>query len=244
MLSNSPTFVIEMFLYALLGGVLPALFWLWFWLQEEHPDHEPHGTIALTFLFGMLAVFIVYPFQKWTDSFPFLQAGSLALFLTWAFFEEIMKFLAAYLIALRTEIFDEPIDAFVYLMTAAVGFAAMENTLFLLAPLLNGVGIDALSGIITGNLRFLGTSLIHVLASGTLSLFIAAAFYKSKVKKILYTGIGLITAVLLHAIFNFFIIQTEKQSIFIVFSFVWFTIILLIIILERIKAIKKSKTQI
>lgn len=225
-----------MFLYALLGGVLPALLWLWFWLHEGHEHHEPHGTIALTFVFGMLSVFIVYPIQKYIAAFPFFPSESFWLLTMWAFTEELIKFFAAYMIAFRTKVFDEPIDAFIYLMTAALGFSAMENTFFLLTPLLQG---DTLSSILTGNLRFMGASLLHVVASGVLSVFIAAAFYKRRLIKETYTIVGLIAAVIIHGVFNYLIVITEKTSIFLIFSFVWVTVIILILALERVKVIKK-----
>lgn len=232
---HDPLFVIEVFMYALIGGILPSLIWLWFWLHEEK-HHEPRSTIALTFLMGMVAVFAVYPFEQWATTVPYLAAGSVPLFFVWAFFEEIAKFIAAYVIAFRTPIFDEPIDAFVYLMTAALGFAAMENTLFLLTPLLNG---DTLGTIVTGNLRFMGSSLLHVVSSGAASVFLAYSFYMPRAKKRLLILGGLVSAIVLHTFFNFFIIETEKQSVFVVFSFVWFTIICLILLLERIKTVKK-----
>ncbi len=232
----SPFFVVEMFIYALLGGVLPALLWLWFWNHEGHEHHEPKNTIGLTFIVGMCGVFIVYPFQTFFASFFGASEGGFKLLLLWAACEEIVKFLAAYVIAFRTKVFDEPIDAFVYLMTAALGFAAMENTLFLLTPLLEGNTIES---IMTGSLRFMGASLLHVLASGALSIFVALAYYKPRFMKELYTTIGLITAIVLHAAFNFLIMISEAKSIFTVFSFVWATTVILIIALERVKTIKK-----
>jgi RsiW-degrading membrane proteinase PrsW (M82 family) len=232
----SPFFVVEMFIYALLGGVLPALLWLWFWMHEGHEHHEPKNTISLTFIIGMCCVFIVYPFQGLFTHLFHATDGSVKALIIWATCEEIIKFLAAYVIAFRTSVFDEPIDAFIYLMTAALGFAAMENTLFLLTPLLHG---DTIESIMTGSLRFMGASLLHVLASGALSIFVAMAYYKKRWLKELYTGIGLITAIVLHALFNFLIMVSEPKSIFSVFSFVWATTIFLIIILERVKTIKK-----
>ncbi len=225
-----------MFVYALLGGILPALVWLWFWMHEGHEHHEPRHTISLTFIVGMCCVFIVYPFQRLTSTVFHLPDGSTESLALWATCEELAKFLAAYVIAFRTDVFDEPIDAFVYLVTAALGFSAMENSLFLLKPLLDG---DTVGTIMTGNLRFMGASLLHVVASGALSLFVANAYYKARFTKFIYVIGGLITAVALHTVFNFLIIANEAKSVFSIFSFVWVTTVILIIALERIKVIKK-----
>ncbi|KKR45403.1 MAG: hypothetical protein UT81_C0014G0020 [Parcubacteria group bacterium GW2011_GWA2_40_14] len=51
------------FILAFLLGLVPALFWLWFWLKEDiHP--EPLKMITLSFLGGMLAVLFVLPLEQ------------------------------------------------------------------------------------------------------------------------------------------------------------------------------------
>ena len=54
----------DIIFYALLGGILPALIWLAFWLREDYKHPEPRGLILRTFLLGMGAVILVLPFQK------------------------------------------------------------------------------------------------------------------------------------------------------------------------------------
>src|SRR3989344_4852454 len=98
----------------------------------------------------------------------------------WAGIEEFLKYGAAFVVAFhairinKNKYIDEPVDPLIYMITAALGFAALENTLFLINPLLGG---DALSGILTGNLRFIGASLLHVLASGVVGLAPGLGFY-------------------------------------------------------------------
>ena len=43
-------------LIAIVGGILPALIWLFFWLMEDRCEPEPKRYIFLCFLGGMLAV--------------------------------------------------------------------------------------------------------------------------------------------------------------------------------------------
>lgn len=235
-----------MFTYALLGGVLPALLWMWFWMHENYKHDEPKWIIALTFICGMCAVFLVYPIQKlfpdvdFGSSEPGGAIGGLAGLFTisgWAFVEELFKYGAAFFCALHVKnVFNEPIDAFIYLMTAALGFTALENTFYLLAPLLQG---DTVGSIMTGNLRFMGASLLHVVASGSLAICLGFSFYKSKFVKFLYFLVGITIATIIHTLFNYFIIITTEGSTFLIFSFVWLTTIILIITLDRVKTIKK-----
>lgn len=242
-LANSPAFVLQSFAYAFIGGLFPALIWLWFWMHENHEHKEPKYILRLTFISGMCAVILVFPFQKLVAWVTGATPGTWTLVFIWAALEELFKYFAAYFIALRnkSEIFDEPIDAFVYLMTASLGFAALENTLFLIGPLLQG---NALSSILVGNMRFMGANLLHVASSGLLSLFIAFAYFKPVWKQRFYTLLGLFVAFLFHAGFNYLLTMIElgtlgKEKIFLAFSFVWITLIILILALEKVKKIKE-----
>ncbi len=226
-----------MFVYALLGGLLPSLLWMWFWMHESYDHKEPRGVIALTFVVGMCAVFMVFPFQKILPKYFGLEIGDFGTLALWAFLEELFKFAVAWFCALRIKaVFNEPIDAFIYMMTAALGFVAMENTFYLLAPLLDG---DTIGSIMTGNLRFMGASLLHVVASGAVSVFIGYAFYRNVKIKEIYWILGLILATVLHTLFNYFIITLATDHTFLIFSFVWLTTIILIFALEKVKMIKK-----
>lgn len=244
LISSSPAFLLQTFIYALIGGLFPALIWLWFWMHENHDHKEPKYVLWLTFISGMCAVFLVYPMQKLAQLALGEPLDGIHIIFVWAALEELIKYLAAYVFALsdRVDAFDEPIDAFVYLMTASLGFAAMENTLFLLAPLLHGEPLT--SSILLGNMRFMGANLLHVASSGLLSLFIAYSYFKPVWKQHFYTLLGLITAFVFHAAFNYVLTLIEggvigKEKIFLAFSFVWITLIILILALEKVKKIKE-----
>lgn len=225
--------------YALLGGIVPALLWLFFWLREDSKRPEPKGRLAETFLAGMLAVILVLPFQKLAANwFPVL---GLMPFLLWSVLEETFKFGAAWFAALRTSDDDEPIDPMVYMITAALGFVALENALFIWNPLLEQNIPAALS---TGGLRFLGASLLHVVASGAVGLSISLPFYyRSGLKKFVYVLLGLAFSVGFHTLFNMFIFRDGGLSTMQTFIFVWIGAIGLLIAFERVKKIAPSKGQ-
>ncbi|MES2088084.1 MAG: PrsW family glutamic-type intramembrane protease [Patescibacteria group bacterium] len=220
--------------FALSGGFLPALLWLWFWLHEDRAHPEPRGMIIGTFLAGMVAVPLVLPLEQIIES-HFASQVFLMVFL-WATIEETFKWGAAYFSALETKEYDEPVDAIIYMVTAALGFAAMENTLFLISAITDG-GMG--SSFVTGNLRFIGASLLHVLASGILGFFIAETFKKSLLNKQLCFFAGLAIAVLLHTTFNLYIMKSQGTSIFAIFALVWVAILFLIAGFEKVKQIKK-----
>jgi RsiW-degrading membrane proteinase PrsW (M82 family) len=222
---------VDILLYAMLGGILPAVFWLSFWLKEDR-HHEPRRKILGTFFAGMLMVFPAIVLQHLVSLY--LPEYTFTTFIFWAFIEEALKWSGAFLIALRSRFNDEPVDSIVYLITAALGFAALENTLFLIEPLTKG---HHLIGVATSGLRFIGASLLHVLSSGVVGIALAFAFYKNKLSQYIHFFVGMLLATLLHALFNTFIISFEDRLIFI-FSSVWIGIILVLVIIEKIKKIK------
>ena len=98
---------------------------------------------------------------------------------------------------------------------------------------------DIVSTIIHGNLRFIGASLLHIMSSATIGIFMAISFYKSDIKREIYTLSGIILAIVLHTAFNLFIIRESEGNIFFVFGAVWVSIVVLLLLFEKIKQISK-----
>ena len=219
---------------AIAGGILPALLWLWFWLREDSLHPEPKGRIILCFVAGMLSVFPAYYAQKGALS---LFSAPLIIFFLWAGIEELVKYAAAASSALHSSDFDEPIDGLIYMITAALGFAAIENTVFMMTPLLEG---DILKSVATGNTRFIGASLLHVASSAVLGFFIAKTFFSSPFKKTVARILGVILATVLHTLFNFLIIKSTGNLIFFAFGLVWVVIFVILFLFEKIKRLKRK----
>jgi RsiW-degrading membrane proteinase PrsW (M82 family) len=231
----------SIYIYALLGGVLPSLLWIWFWFHEENKHHEPKKIILMVFLAAMASTFLAVVVENGAlkigrSYIDDLSSASFVILLIWAFVEELFKYLAARLIAFRKINFIHPIDAFIYLTTASLGFSAMENAMLLIGPLFRGETLNAINA---ESARFMGASLLHFLTSGIIALFIGLTFYASRAKKTIGLLTGFTIAVLLHSAFNFFIINSDRQDTFLVFLSVWILVILLTISLERVKKIKK-----
>lgn len=236
--------------YAFFAGLLPALIWLWFWLHEDKEHPEPRSILAFTFTTGMAMIFLAIPLEKafstcasFTFCIPLSQSWQ---FLAWATIEELLKFAAVFIVALHTKAYDEPLDAIIYMMCAALGFAALENTLFILnnqTSMTLGTEIGALSTVFLANLRFIGANLLHVVASSTIGIAMALSFYKKIGDKVIWTIGGIITAITLHTLFNLFIIDGSGSSIFLVFSIVWIIMIGFILVFEKIKKMSGPITQ-
>ena len=159
-----------------------------------------------------------------------------ALLFSWAITEEVFKFAAAYVAALRSRIFDEPLDAIIYLVTAALGFSAVENMLFLFGPLEQG---DALRSVVVGDLRFMGATLLHTLASATIGISLALSYYKPAWIRRVAGTVGVILAIGLHTLFNFFILGRGSAT-FWIFLCIWVGVVAVLLMTERIKQPTKN----
>lgn len=226
----STTTVIASFI----GGILPTILWLEFWLRQEI-HQEPRRIIVGTFILGMFSVVLAGVFES-AVSRIILQYTTLS-FLIWAIIEEVLKYLCAYAGAIRTRFCHESIDPTIYMITAALGFAAAENILFLHDALLDG-GI--VSGISTITYRSVGATLLHIISSSLVGILIGFAFYRSENMKRFATLIGLFLAVALHTTFNRLIIIGEQHVLWVFFG-VWIGLLVVILILERIKSKKRIK---
>ena len=72
----------------------------------------------------------------------------------------------------------------------------------------------------------------------------ALSFYKRDGIKILSATLGLFIAILLHALFNFFIMDASGETVLAVFMFVWMGVIVLFLIFEKVKLLEKIHRRI
>ncbi len=234
----------ETFSFAFLGGVLPALIWLFLWLLEDEKHPEPKRRIFKAFAAGALLVPVALLIERIIAEFLGYSATnqlgnldfSFPALLAFAAVEESVKLAAAYLSSFRhNKDFDEPVDTMIYLISAALGFAAFENALFVERGLTLHFGVNLL--VYSGSLRFVGATLLHVVSSGLLGGFLAYTFWKKRHTTAIATGLG--SVILLHAVFNFFILKGGEGVVTILtFAFLWFITFILIGVFQKIKHLK------
>ncbi len=186
-----------------IGFALSAV-WLVFFLLEDREQPEPAYMITKTFILGICGALFAAIIEKIfsiasgffgiaTNSIPDLFGNSAI--------EEVVKFLIVLCFISRSKWFDEPVDRMIYMITCALGFAAVENFLFLASA----SNFADMTGIWL--LRFIGATLMHALAS-------AVVGYSWANKKIL---IGISGAVLIHAVFNYLVLKSGPAVLPVVF---------------------------
>ena len=174
-------------------SLVPALAWAWFFREQDLYEKESPGALLLTFLAGMIAVIpailLEEPFRNMIETGSILSRVLIA-FLVVGLGEEALKLLAVYCSAYQRAEFTEVIDGMIYSITAALGFAAVENLLYTLA-----------FGIQVAPARALVSSLAHAAFSGLGGFHVGLARFASQGS----TGqaiSGLVLAAFLHGIYN------------------------------------------
>jgi protease PrsW len=118
-------------------SLTPCVLWLWYFYSRSIYKRPPLRLIAITFLLGSLATFVAFSLNILGQAILLHYFGNnlwtrvLVLFLVVGPVEELCKLLAVTSYAYRQREFDEPLDGGVYSATAALGFAAIENVIYL-----------------------------------------------------------------------------------------------------------------
>ncbi len=115
---------------------LPGLLWLWWIYRRDTYEPEPGKALARAWGAGMLAVIpaallngvgtAVFPVQQATP-----VSAALGSMVVIGPVEEGVKFAALWLAAVRFADFDETVDGLVYSGAVALGFASLENLLYI-----------------------------------------------------------------------------------------------------------------
>lgn len=182
--------------YLLILGFAPALFWLWYFYLKDRYAPEPRAWILRIFLLGMLSTIpialvegligIVFP----SDVFLVVVVAPVV--------EEIGKFLVVYWFVFRRPVFDEPVDGIVYAVTAALGFAALENFVYLFAAYSETLSLPLELSLLRAVLSVPGHALMSSMWGYALGQSLVTPHPLAT--RLIYHG--LLLAILLHAAFN------------------------------------------
>lgn len=170
-------------------------------------------------------------------NFPPFLLFILNTFIGVALVEEFLKYLVVQNQVLSHKEYDEPIDAMLYMIIAALGFAALENILILFQL---GPGFLWGRTLEISIFRFLGATVLHALASGTIGYFLALSFYK-KGGRTIFVAIGLIIATALHGFYNYYIMKGEGNlKIFVPLAILTGLAIFIAMGIKRLQKISKA----
>ena len=215
-------------------GILPPLAWLAFWLREDS-NPEPKSLIASLFFAGAISVSVALFGEKLITYMAYSQNIQ---YMLWAGIEEVIKFIILITIALNAKTNDEPIDAMMYCITIALGFAALENTLFVMGPFASG---NIVAGLITGNMRAIGATLVHTVSTACIGFAYGYVFYGNRFSKAIALLVGLTASIAIHAVFNISVVGGDPTNTLKAFAWIWGAVVIMIVFFEEIKLVRPKE---
>jgi len=224
------------YFYIILFSFLPSVFWILIvarFIDRKNP--EPLKELIKVFVLGCIVILPAFLLVKGAQ----YLLGQINLseivyllilsFLIDGLIEEIAKFVVLKEYIYKKIFFDEPLDGLVYGVTVAMGFAFVENILYL-----------AFSRPELIILRFTTPTLMHALATGIVGYHLSLAKFKkvSLAKKRFYIFCGILLATLFHGLFNSVIrynifFNYIPLAILIVFSYIY--------LLRGLRRVQKEK---
>ncbi|KUK50423.1 MAG: PrsW family glutamic-type intramembrane protease [bacterium] len=208
-------------------SILPFIILITYFYKRDRKKKEPLGMILFSFVSG---VFIIFPaifleelLIESLRSFkvaPIFHSGIVG-----GVIEESLKFLSFLLLIFNNKNFDEPFDAIFYSVLISLGFAFLENILYVYR-----------FGVLVAFLRPFTAISAHTMFGIVMGYFFMKAKFLNSVKslKLLYLSFALIVPISVHFLYNFIISMKDILG--------GLTLILLIIYFQYM--IKISKTSI
>lgn len=185
-----------MFAIPLAAAIVPALLLL-FYFQSRDIYPEPPRVIWATFFLTILTIPLILavamPIGKVLPEMlrdPY-SLGFAEAFLCAAIPEESFKFLVVWGYASRHREFNEPMDGIVYGVAASLGFATLENILYV------GDG-----GLNVALMRAFTAVPGHAFTGAVMGYFVGRARFSSDAKGSLF-GLALLVPIVLHGLYDF-----------------------------------------
>ncbi|MBQ7042485.1 MAG: PrsW family intramembrane metalloprotease [Muribaculaceae bacterium] len=122
----------------LLIALLPVVILVYYIYHKDKKSPEPTGQLVKAFLFGVLSVPLSFCISIPLGIIGLYQVEAISILgsISTAFFgaaipEEIAKFIMLWLLLRKNPCFDEKMDGIVYAVCVSLGFAALENIMYL-----------------------------------------------------------------------------------------------------------------
>jgi RsiW-degrading membrane proteinase PrsW (M82 family) len=205
-------------------SLAPVLFIAAYIYFRDKYEKEPIRLLLFALIAGGLTVFPILFMERFLDgftqSFPGLFSAAWNAFVVAAFSEELFKFIALYLLIWKSPEFNEKFDGIVYAVFISLGFAGVENVLYVME-----------GGIETGIMRAITAVPAHAIFGITMGFYFGLAKFYEKERKALKFK-SLFFPIILHGIYDFILMTGIQWLTGVFFAFVVF---LYIFGLKRLK---------
>ncbi len=188
-------------------AITPAIIGLGaIYLSDRH-DREPLKFLLLTFLLGALAVIPAIIVEEVLIRFNLFSGVLGALynaFIVAAFTEEFFKRLVILKLPFKTKYFNEKLDGIVYGVFAHLGFATVENIIYVVFTYTNNPFVGLYRGVFSVP--------AHAIFGVTMGYYLSLSrFNKDQSKKKRYMTMSLIAPIILHGGFDFILMANIPE---------------------------------
>ncbi len=192
------------------AGIAPGLALLSYFYLRNQMSTEPRRTLLHTFIYGAIITFPIMFIQyvleeEGTFSNPFLSDVIFT-----SSIEEFFKWFVILVAILRHVEFDDPYDGILYGAAVSLGFATVENVLYLLS-----FGID------TAFLRAILPVSSHALFGVVMGYYFGKSKFSKDNKQLEYLLLAFLAPVLLHFSYNT-ILTLKGHLIYLMLPFMLF----------------------
>ncbi|HNB03666.1 MAG TPA: PrsW family glutamic-type intramembrane protease [Methanoregulaceae archaeon] len=205
--------------YLFLLAVAPAAFWLWYFYNKDRYEPEPLSWILLVYIFGIV---VTIPVAFIEGSLSIIVPEFLIVVLVAPIVEEAGKYLVVKRTVWESLEFDEPVDGIIYAAAAGLGFATLENVIYVFSA----VETSLILALQTGLLRALISVPGHVLFSAMWGYSLGKARFIPQEQRTGVIATGLILAMAFHALFNLLLYDAIGFAVLIlvVVPVLWFSV--------------------
>ncbi|HNW79849.1 MAG TPA: PrsW family glutamic-type intramembrane protease [Methanoregulaceae archaeon] len=205
--------------YLFLLAVAPAAFWLWYFYNKDRYEPEPLSWILLVYIFGIV---VTIPVAFIEGSLSIIVPEFLIVVLVAPIVEEAGKYLVVKRTVWESLEFDEPVDGIIYAAAAGLGFATLENVIYVFSA----VETSLILALQTGLLRALISVPGHVLFSAMWGYSLGKARFIPQEQRTGVIATGLILAIAFHALFNLLLYDAIGFAVLIlvVVPVLWFSV--------------------
>lgn len=186
---------LNLFITAITPGIAIALVFYW---VDRH-DREPLSMLLKVFIFGALYVFptiLIENFLLFFNIFGGLPAAAYTAFIVAGLTEEYMKRKVVLKYVYNNPVFNEKLDGIIYCVMAALGFATIENIMYVVFSFSDVESV--------GYYRAIISVPAHMLFAVTMGYYLSLAkFASSPEEHRHYFKKSLSVPALMHGIFDF-----------------------------------------
>ncbi len=193
----------------LIIAISPTLALLFFIYQKDRYDREPPGLLFKLFIFGALSVIPVYFIERFLTVLNFYNSPLYTAFIVAGLTEETFKYIIVIYVAYKSRHYDEKLDGIVYSVFVSLGFAGVENILYVLS--------SGASYISTGATRAIFSVPAHMLFAITMGYYLSLAkFSRGHGVSKRYSLRALYVPIILHGIYDY-ILMAKMVGFFVIF---------------------------